>query len=266
MYHCVSVFPREREIPYDNVSPDLFRTHMCILKKERFNVIPLSGLMKIVEAKRDIPPNSIAITFDDGYKNNHLNALPTLEDIGFKAAFFIIAGAMGMNEPFKHLIWDKTAKDYCRLAPESRLPMNRSEVRELRELGYEIGSHGMTHRSIGNLSYKEGSGEIFRSKEVLEEAIEGPVTLFSYPFGSRKYNDFNQQTRTILWQAGYKAACTGEIGPVSKGDNLYELARIPVRETDTPFRFRQKLSGDFEWINPFKKVFQNTMPRLDKVL
>ena len=265
-YHSVSNFPSEKAIPYDNVPPELFRTHMEILARDRFNVISLRDLARIIEVNREIPPRTIAITFDDGYKNNHLNALPVLEEMGFKAAFFVIAGGLGMNEPFKHLLWDRAAKDHYRKDPESRLPMNWVEVRELRERGHEIGSHGMTHRSIGNQPYKEGKEEIVRSKEFLEEVVAGPVTLFAYPFGAKSYNDFNRWTETILRQAGYKAACTGEIGAVSLKSDLYELARIPVRETDTPLRFRQKLSGAFEWINPFKRAFQKTMPRIDKVL
>ena len=265
MYHCVSNFPREREIPYDNVPPELFRAHMRILEKDCYNVISLDDLAIILKTNLTIPPRTICITFDDGYKNNYLNALPILEDMKFKAAFFVIAGEMGMKAPFKHLLWDEAAKDYYRQNPESRLPMKWGEVRELRDLGHDIGSHGMTHRSIGNLHSEEGLKEIARSKEILEEAIAGPVTLFSYPYGAKGYNDFNRRTETMLQNVGYAAACTGEIGSVSNGKNLYELPRIPVREIDTPSYFKQKLSGAFEWINPFKRAFQITMPRIDRV-
>ena len=265
-YHCVSEFPREREIPYDNVSPDQFTTHMHILKKELFNVMPLGDLVHILETNRNIPPKTIVITFDDGYKNNYLNALPVLEEAGFKAAFFVIAGELGKNEPFRHLLWDKAARDRFRSNPESRLPMNAAEICELHKKGHEIGSHGLTHRSIGNLPHPECIQEIIRSKEILEKAIAERVSLFSYPFGAKSYNDFNKRTSDMLRKSGFKAASTSEIGAVTLRTGLYELARIPVRETDTPFRFRQKLSGAFEWVNPFKTAFQKTMPRIDKDL
>ena len=266
MYHCVSDFPHEKEIPYDSVPPDLFQTHMNILEQDCFNVISLGDLAIILKENRTIPPKTISITFDDGYKNNYLNAFPILEDMGFKATFFVIAGGMGMNKPFQHLLWDESIESHFHKVPESRLPMKWMEVRELRNRSHEIGSHGMTHRSIGNLQYKQGLEEIIRSKKAIEEAISASVTLFSYPYGAKSYNDFNKRTEPMLRDVGYTAACTGEIGSVSNGTGLYELSRIPVRETDTPFRFRQKLSGAFEWINPFKRAFQSAIPRIDKVL
>jgi peptidoglycan/xylan/chitin deacetylase (PgdA/CDA1 family) len=266
MYHCVSDFPREKDIPYDNVPPSLFRLHMDILLADHFNVISLGTLAGILKAGEDIPPRTIVVSFDDGYKNNYLNALPILEERRFKASFFVIVGEMGRNEPFNHLLWDGKSRTYYRDNPESRLPINKAEVREIRELGHDIGSHGMTHRSIGNLSYGEGWKEILRSKAILEETVAAPVSLFSYPFGSRSYNDFNPQTEAILRQTGYDAACTAEIGAVSKKSELYQLTRIPVRETDTHFRFRQKLMGAFEWIAPFRKAFQKNVTRIDNVL
>jgi len=265
-YHCVSEFPKEREIPYDNVPPHLFRAHMHLLKKEHFNIISLSELADVLEANKIIPPRTIIVTFDDGYKNNYLNAFQVLEEVGFKATFFVIAAGFGINEPFKHLLWDEAARNHYRKDPGSRIPMDAQELRKLREHGHEIGSHGMTHRSIGNLSHTEGMEEIVRSRETLEKAVGDPVTFFAYPFGARSYNDFNQRTSNMLRQAGYRAACTGEIGAVTHGTSRYELVRIPVRETDSPYRFRQKLCGAFEWINPFKRAFQKTVPRIDKVI
>lgn len=263
-YHCVSQFPKEREIPYDNVPPELFADHMHILEKEHCQVVSLSDLVHMLEANQTIPPKTIVITFDDGYKNNYLNALPVLEKMGFKASFFIIAGGLGMQKPFKHLLWDEAARTHFRSNPETRLPMNALEVRGILEEGHEIGSHGLTHRSVGNLPYKEGMEEIIRSKEILEDVIGENISLFAYPFGAKSYNDFNQRTSSMLMESGFKAACTGEIGSITLGNGLYELARIPIRETDTPFRFKQKLYGAFDWINPFKRAFQKAIPRIDK--
>jgi peptidoglycan/xylan/chitin deacetylase (PgdA/CDA1 family) len=264
-YHCVTDFPKEKEIPYDNVPPALFEFHMRILEKGRFNVIPLGDLAAILESKKNIPPRTLAITFDDGYKNNFLNALPVLEKRGFKSTFFVIAEGIKRDEPFQHLLWDAASTKYYHENPLSRLPMNAQELRTLRALGHEIGSHGLQHRSIGNLASAEARDEIIRSKEILEDVIKGPVNLFAYPFGAGSYGDFNSVTLHMLRQAGYRAACTGEISAVTRGSHLYELPRIPVRETDTPLRFKQKLFGAFEWINPFKRIFQKKMPRIDKV-
>ncbi len=59
----------------------------------------------------DLAPNrfSVALTFDDGYANNLLNALPILEDLGLPATFFLTAAALNGGD----LLWP----DVVDLAP-----------------------------------------------------------------------------------------------------------------------------------------------------
>jgi len=49
----------------------------------------------------DLPRNAIAITFDDGYRDNLLNAAPILHVHGLPATIFIATGAVGTG----HLLW-----------------------------------------------------------------------------------------------------------------------------------------------------------------
>jgi|APSaa5957512622_1039677.scaffolds.fasta_scaffold09713_2 peptidoglycan/xylan/chitin deacetylase (PgdA/CDA1 family) len=266
MYHCVSNFPHEKDIPYDNVPPELFRTHMQILASEHYNVISLSALAKKIETKQNIPQKTIAITFDDGYKNNYQNAFPILEDMGFCATLFLIVNAIDKQQPFEHLLWDEISQKHFLGHPESRLPLNWGEVREIAQSGMEIASHGLTHRSIGYLEPEEARKEIFESKEILENAISNEVKCFSYPFGSVVYNDYNSHTADILIEAGYEGACTTEIGAVAKSDSVYELRRIPVRETDNSTAFKQKIVGAYDWVGSWKRMFQRNMKRVDRVM
>jgi peptidoglycan/xylan/chitin deacetylase (PgdA/CDA1 family) len=266
MYHNVVHFPLEKEIPYDNVPPELFHAHMRILKHGAFHVISLRELVSLMSLNQAIPPRTIAITFDDGYKNNYTNALPVLLEAGLRATFFIIAGSVGKHKSFDHILWDRMSKQHFRKHPDSRLPISWSEIKELLHCGMEIGSHGLTHRSIGNLDKDEAQREIIRSKEILEEAIASSVTSFAYPFGSKSYNDLNRTTASLLMEAGYKDGCTTEIGAVNRGDSVYELKRIPVRETDHAISFKRKLIGCFDWVQIGKAVFQKNMRRVDKVL
>jgi len=227
MYHSISHFPPERNIPYDNVPPRLFKAHMRILKQENFHIIRLSQLISLMHNNEPIPPKTIVVTFDDGYKNNVLNAFPILQQEGYNATFFLIAGAIGTHQPFRHTLWDAASRDYHRKDPDSRNPMNWDDAREL--------------------------------------AAGGNERCFSYPFGSCVYGDFNASSEQLIATAGYKCACTTEIGPVTKNDNLYQLNRIPVREKDTWFFFKQKLMGTYDWVNMGKRFFQHRFPRIDKV-
>ena len=264
MYHNISDFPSERNIPYDNVSPWLFEKQMSMLIKERFNIISLSELINYIKNDILIPPKTIVITFDDGFKNNFTNAFPLLKKKGIKASFFLIVSAIGDKKPFKHLLWDENAIEYFKKNPESRMPIDWDEVNILKDWGMEIGSHGLTHKSIGSLSTEKAKIEISISKNILEKKLSKKVKVFSYPFGSGVYNDYNSHTSELLKEAGYEAACTTEIGSVNSGTNLYELPRIPVRETDNEFTLKQKIVGAYDWVNFFKIIFQKNVARIDK--
>ncbi len=82
--------------------PDIsrFRQQMDWVNRS-FNVIPLSeGIRRIQE--NSLKPRSLCITFDDGYEDNLLNAVPVLLEFGLPACFFIttayVDGGMMWND------------------------------------------------------------------------------------------------------------------------------------------------------------------------
>lgn len=80
---------------------------------------------------------------------------------------------------------------------------NVSCVKEIKERGHEIGSHGYFHRDHDKLSLAENTEEIRRSVEFLSLAVGEPITLFAPPSGA--YNDDTLAAaegmglKTILW-------------------------------------------------------------------
>ena len=184
--------------------------------------------------------------------------------MGLHATFFLIAGAIGSPKPFHHLLWDETSRGHCRIHPESRLPLNWDECREMVKYGMAIGSHGLTHRSIGYLGPETAKSEIILSKNILEDALSAEIEHFSYPFGSKTYGDFNRHTHRILANARYRSACSTEIGAVTGKDQLYALKRIPIRETDHPMFFRQKISGAYDWVQFVKPAFKKMLSELTR--
>jgi len=263
MYHSVSQFPNEDKIPYDNVDPSLFENHLRLLKDKKYNVISLNELIVNIKDEKKIKPKTIVITLDDGFKNNFDYALPLLNRHHFSATFFIITGHIGESKPYKHLLMDETAIEYCKMYPESRLPMSEMEIRELSDQGMEIGSHSVTHRSLGNININEAQLEIVESKSCLEKITTKKIDLFTYPFGSRTYGDFNEETKNLLIQAGYKAACTTDIGKVTLDTDIYQLPRIPISGHDGYYSFLFKIAGAYDWVNKVKNLFQKYIKRID---
>ena len=77
MYHSVSL----QAVPGDRliVSVEAFQRQMRYLKERNYNILSLSDLVDLISQKIKIPPRTVAITFDDGYKNNYTYAFPILK-------------------------------------------------------------------------------------------------------------------------------------------------------------------------------------------
>ena len=63
------------------------------------NPIRLGSLVQALQAGR-LPPNAVAVTFDDGYADNALQALPILEELEVPATFFVSTGLLDTGETF----------------------------------------------------------------------------------------------------------------------------------------------------------------------
>ena len=50
----------------------------------------------------DIPDNAIAVTFDDGYKDNFVNAFPILRQFRIPATIFLATGSIGSGRILWH--------------------------------------------------------------------------------------------------------------------------------------------------------------------
>lgn len=265
MYHQVG-----RPLPGDGpgreaVPPERFAEQMDTLLAAGYEAIPLGDLVRMLESPdRRSGGRCAVITFDDGLRGQLENAVPILERHGVRATFFLIAGAVGSPRPLPHLAPDAPAAGGGP-PPREWLPLDWSEARSLVERGHEIGSHSLTHRSLGALGSASIEVEIRGSREVLEHRLGVPVGLFAYPFGSQACGDCDPRARGPLRRAGYRAACTTAVGRIGPRADPLALRRIPVEPDDGPFRVRCKLAGAYDWVGPVKSLWQRLVPREDRV-
>lgn len=95
IYHRVTVLQDDPHLLA--VSPENFRAQMQFLKRS-FRVV------RFEEVWSGLRERAVAVTFDDGYADNALEALPVLEDVGVPATFFVSTGTLGTREEFW---WDE---------------------------------------------------------------------------------------------------------------------------------------------------------------
>ena len=103
LYHRITTLASDPEMLA--VSPDNFRAQMQHLK-DNFPIVRFEEDW----AKASKP--AVAITFDDGYADNLLEALPILEETGVPATFFISTGTIGTGAEFwwhelEHILLEK---------------------------------------------------------------------------------------------------------------------------------------------------------------
>lgn len=80
------------------VTPEAFERHVAYLAS-RYRVLPLPEAAAYLRAGKTLPPNAVAITFDDGYADN-LPAARVLHRYGLNATFYITAGCLQGGAPF----------------------------------------------------------------------------------------------------------------------------------------------------------------------
>ena len=266
MYHQVG--PALDGVPggSDRVTPARFETQMRAITDSGYRVIPFAAL---VDAIRDGTMGAlrrcVVLTFDDGYRGQFVFAYPVLRRRRMPATFFVVAGSLGSMSILPHLSGGPPRPRSGAAPPPAWLPLSADEVREMAAGGMGIGSHALTHRSLGCLRSSERSFELRRSKEILELDAAAVVDQFAYPFGSPAYGDLDPAAEEALRAAGYAGACTTVVGRAGALSDRLALPRVPVDDDDGPFRLRCKLAGAYDWVGPVKLLWQSLVPRRERV-
>lgn len=187
----------------------------CGFFREHFTVIPLDEMVTRLQSGQSLS-RTLAITFDDGYRDNYQFAAPRLRSLGLPATFFVVSDFLGTNTV---AWWDRE----CTPPPEW---MTWEEVERLHRDGFEIGAHTRTHANLGEVSGSQAEWEIGGSRHELETRLGAPVRLFAYPYGAKE--NMTESNRELVRQAGFKccASCYGGTNPPA-GDS-FRLQRIAI--------------------------------------
>lgn len=220
LYHKVKNFtsstrPSAKENDFC-ISVDTFEKQMKYLKEKGYSSIDFYDLTRLNS-------RSFIITFDDGYEDIYLNAYPILKKYGFTATIFLVADYIGKTN-----IWDNTGEKL----------LTESQINELLQNSFSIGSHTLTHPHLTKENEKECLRQIAYSKIILEDRFNVEIKTFSYP-----YNEFNDKIKEIVEKAGYGFACAISTKSKSVLEDKFAIRRIYVKANDTMLDFKRKISG-----------------------
>ena len=228
MYHSVESMPKSTVMRSLHMPPRKFKLQMWMLKKLGYKGLSLNKLKPYLDGEKR--GKVVGITFDDGYKNNLINAAPILLKYNFSATCFIVSERIGASN-----IWDLEKKI------TQRPLMSKNEIKEWINLGMDIGAHSKTHPDLTSISFDKVKEELFDCKRDLEDFFKIPISGFCYPFGR-----LNESILNEVRNSGYSLAVTMQRGRVQRNTNIYNLPRIPVNHRTLPHLFLVKILTSYE--------------------
>jgi peptidoglycan/xylan/chitin deacetylase (PgdA/CDA1 family) len=169
------------------------------------------------------------VTFDDGFRSVYDHARPILDQLGIPATVFVPTALMGQSSPMS---WPGIDGWQGTPYEDQLRGMGWDELQQLRDAGWEIGSHGQTHPNLPQLGQQALGAELTGSRETLELELGEPCRTLAYPYGAH-----DARVRESVREAGYEAAATLRPG---RPDPL-RWPRVGVYPVDSLRRFRIKV-------------------------
>ena len=229
--------------------------------RSHFEIVSLSEAQRRIRDKVAAPP-AISITFDDGYSENCLQAIPYLIEHNIPCTYFVTLRNVLEGTPFGHDV---------RLNINSS-PNTMEQIRAMSDAGVEIGAHCFNHVDLGGVQDQHVlRDEVVIPRIRLEEELQKPVRYFAFPFA--QYMNLNSKVFHMAAEAGYEAVVSGYGGYNWPNGDPFHIERIPVDNdlirlknratvdprTARPPRFRYKLPRSQKPESPFELEEQRVM-------
>ena len=206
--------------------PEQFEQHLRYLVKSEHKPVSLAEIEAHLLNGKSLPDNAVAITIDDGFKDNYTQAFPLLRKHKIPATIFLTTGVMnGTNQ------W-MAGRNF----PERDM-LSWQEINEMNSQNISFGAHTISHPKLPELDNQSAEQEIMESKLAVEQNLGQACQHFAYPYGL-----FNDSTCEIVKQAGFTLACSTRSGFNNIKRDPYILHRIEVYGTDPVWKLKQKMT------------------------
>ncbi|MEQ4575484.1 MAG: polysaccharide deacetylase family protein, partial [Gammaproteobacteria bacterium] len=134
---------------------------------------------------RDLPPKTVALTFDDGPHGAYTDEIVAiLKRYDVPGAFFEVGRNLGRLD----------ADGKPRLAPLAKVS------RGLMEEGYAVGNHSLTHAQLSKTTGAALRSQVLDADTLLRAVDDKRAPLFRFPYGAR-----NAEGLQVLKEAGLKS-------------------------------------------------------------
>lgn len=218
---------------YLTVSLELFERQLAVLRRRRLRSGGLPDLEALAEGRRIEP--TVFLTFDDGFRDNYETVMPLLREHGHRAFVFVLPPLVDEGAPLE---WSEVAEDARRYSSSMR-SVTWPMLEEMKEKGFEVGGHTLTHPHLRDLDGEALREELWESRTRIKDRL-GSCDTLAYPFG-----EWSSEVAIAAADCGYRFAFSL---PTKTGQRLatpLSIPRINVDYRDDGLRFAAKLSPSF---------------------
>lgn len=225
-----SAFNSNRDL---EITPDYLERLICEKQREGFRFVDMETFVAAAIGERR-EEKLVHVTFDDGFVDVFIHAYPILKRLQIPFTLYVttdmpdgkadlwwyqleqmakddvdwfektIQQIYTCQKPVAAAMHDVTASavdmDLCQ-----RLSLSWGQIRTMVAEGLcTVGSHGVCHAGLTQLSEEQAHYELSDSKRRLEEMLGTEIRHFSYP-----HSFYSEATNQMVWKAGYDTAVIG---------------------------------------------------------
>lgn len=210
-----------------------FDEHLALIESVA-TVLPLEELLVRTAAGRS-RPDELAITFDDGYRDQEVAARKALAR-GLPATIFIPTAFPDSGRSF---FWEGRSAEQAeeikaglrrgKLPPDGLAPseiMSWSEIRSAANDGIDIQSHSHDHRILSSLTSEQLEADLATSVSLLQEKAIATPRVLAYPNGD--WPDFSLLVDRAAEKAGLRWGLTAVFGTLRGADLPWRARRLMI--------------------------------------
>lgn len=191
------------------ITPHRLESLMLQYQSDGYVFVSMKDVGQIMLGEKIIKNKFVAITLDDGYRDNYEIAYPIFKKYNIPFCIYLlqceITGDMQGHYPM----------------------LTEMQILELdKEPLCTLGGHTYSHPFLGKLNKNEQFNEIIKCKDWIECLLKHDIEDYSYPFGS-----FNADTVSIMNEIGIKQCTIAWGGGIHKGyDKILKIPRVIITE------------------------------------
>jgi peptidoglycan/xylan/chitin deacetylase (PgdA/CDA1 family) len=211
-----------------------------------FEAWPLPKVVEAHRQSRPIPQNVFVVTFDDGYENNLLYALPVLEELRVPASIFLATGFLDSDRPFPFDNWSNAGSP--RVPADTWRPLTTAQARHLaaHEL-IDLGAHTHTHGAFAGRT-DDFRRDLSESLQVMRDRFGISRPTFTFPFGVT-----TPEMIRAAEESGVVCALNTRPERIDPSSDPFHWGRFTTSNLDSSATLAAKLDG---WYTPVADVLR----------